>query len=119
MQRDWIDILLGTLMLGGLFTLVKFIGYGFESIVKRNNTTKTIAGIECTILKEDGFDLCIGGKQLIQSQMEAIIAEANVPAIVFYRGSNTVTGQRYAIYNSGKLKFLESGRVVTLDNKDE
>jgi len=115
MERDWIDVLLGVLLTAFLLWSIKLLGYGIERLLKRNTSTRVIAGIDCVVLEEAQQRLAIGGKRLIQSQMEAIIKASNVEEIVFYDGSNNLTAKAYASYRDGMIKFLDSGRIVKLD----
>ena len=43
MERDWIDIIISILMIGGLLFVVKIIGYFIERRIKKGNTQKVIA----------------------------------------------------------------------------
>lgn len=117
MERDWIDIIISILMIGGLLFVVKIIGYFIERRIKKGNTQKVIAGKTYDCYSDTPDELCIGGKKLIQSQMETIIHECkhNHKRIVFIDGSTKFFGKIYASYGNKVLRY-ETGKEVFIDN---
>ena len=112
-----IDIFISILMIGCLLSLAKLIGYWIERRLKKGNTKKIIAGKTFDCLTDTSDELCIGGKRLIQSQMEIIIRECECchKRIDFVEGSTKLFGKRYASYCNKVLRY-DTGKEVFIDN---
>lgn len=115
MGRDFIDVLCSVLLIGGLLAFIKLIGCYIEKILRKGNTKRVINNIECEVLKNTPQEIWIGGKKLIQSQIEAIVKDCkeSYVQIVFLEGHTRALGKRYAVFADGVLRY-ESGKKVEI-----